>query len=217
MSNEVLMPKFVFNDLSTEDEIQAAIESANKPKFFEPGSYDLRIINAEIKGPSKSDPTWVQVTLELQGADGREIKHYLLVPTNSFRFKSANGKETMFIYTKLREFLASIGEEVSADKARTVIPKLFSNPAVLVGRALSVDIGYDGYHIARLADKTYRILDKAGKEVNELTFPDREAAIAAAAELGIAERTGGKTELKRFTSILKFHEAIDKDDNDDWS
>ena len=203
------MPKFDFSQMDvTDEEVQKASEKSS-PKFFFPGNYDLKIKSATIGKQNVNDPTWFSVQLTLGGIDEREIRTFLMVPTKTAKFNKPGLKNPLFLYIKFVAFMAGIGQQISVKTLKTVVPKVLGDLNNLIGKAVNVDIGYDGYYIGRTADKTFTIMEKSGKVLKESgEYADRDGAIADAAELGI--------NIKSFPEVLKFNptEAQPEEDSD---
>lgn len=206
--------KFKFMSVASEKEIQEA--AAPVRKSFSPGKYDLKIIDAALNitdrnptGTSPSDPTWLVYKVVLGGIGDKSINHYVLVPTATERFGAPGTKNPLFMFLKFREFLSGIGEDPT--KVQELLEPLFSDPIALVGKEVSVEIGYEGPH-ARYNenDKTFSVVDT--DDTTELLsdrFPDRDSATAAAA-------VQLKKELKNFTKVRKFVARPKQNDGQEW-
>jgi hypothetical protein len=75
--------------------------------------------------------------------------------------------------------MAGIGEPLESDaaKLKQVIPKMFSNPAkTLVGKTLTIVIGFKGNYIAYKGKDQYQIKDKDGALLSDNVFESIEEA-----------------------------------------
>lgn len=195
------MPKFNFTNLDVKSEAELAEirkgEQDAGSKFFSPGNYSLKVIEASIHANREtgsihcSDPTWFNVKLTLGDVNGRTKDLYLQVPTSSVLYQTKKGPST-FMFTKFQETLAGLGITVLVANLGTVIPKYFTNPTALVGLDINVDIGYDrkDTFAERLATGEWIIKSKdqivSDAEQKPVVFPDRNSAKVYAAEtLGV--------------------------------
>lgn len=204
------MPKFNFNfktDLSEQDLVKA--ENFGSFKQFEPGSYDLQIINAKFHKPSESDPTWGIAEVTFGGIDDRSIKSYVLFPTSHIEYRKHGIKNPLIMIGKFREFLRSIGVSPEISNLNSVMKEYFSDLSYLIGLTANVVIDYEGNHLAYdPATKEYALVDKKGNRLSDASYTDRDAAKADAAELG--------TELKNFTKIVRFNPRALITKSDAW-
>ncbi len=187
----------------TDESLQGELDKP-QGKFFGPGNYDLEIVSADFHANKTSgtifcdgDQTWFNVALVLQGADDRQTKYWLQVPTSKVTFGKKN---TYFVFKKFSEFMSAIGHPVAATTLGTIVPKFFSDPkAALKGLKVNADIGYDGPYVERVSDTEYRIM-RGAKPVEDadgpMLFPDAGSAKAAAEGLNIKVT---------FAGILKFN------------
>ncbi len=197
--------KFNFVSTITEAELVKVESGPKQSKNFEPGEYDLKIIDASINvtaanptGRSPKDPNWFVVKLVLGGVGDKTINHYLLVPTITDLFNPESGsKNPRFMFTKFREFLRGAGLPAAVDEITETLETYFLDVIQLIGKEVKVVIGYEGNHLRYNADKTYSIVDAAeDKELFDDKFPDRDSGIAFAASLNMT--------LHPFTKIKKF-------------
>jgi hypothetical protein len=214
-------PKFNLNASNLGFESQEQLDAeVNKPqgKGFQPGNYDLQIISAEfhknkITGSiyCESDETWLNVVVTLQGAEERTTKTWIQVPTTKVKF---GPKNTLFVYKKFVEFMASIGEAVTLENLGKLVPKYFSAPSeTLPGLKLNADIGYEGPHVAKAEDGSCTIV-RGNKPVEDengvMTFPDVASAKAVAEGMGIKLTYPN---IVKFTAKKKAATASKKDDS----
>jgi hypothetical protein len=201
-------PKFNLNKSNLGFESQEQLQSQlDKPsgKNFDKGNYDGEITAADFHKNKETgsiycegDETWFNVALTVVGADDRQAKYWLQVPTSTVRFGK---KGTLFVFKKFVEFMASIGVTVTLDNLGKVVPQYFSEPSkTLVGKKANFDIGYEGAYVER-DEEGCRII-RGGKPVMDdgevMTFPDFQSAKAAAEALRIK---------LTYPSILKWNPA----------
>lgn len=204
------MPNFTLGQTKiSAEEFKAATEVSGS-KQFEPGSYTLKLSNTtyhvnKVTGQiTSNDPTWVNVVTTLVGNDGREKKHFILVPTQSIFYKGPSGKETAFLFTKLQEFMAGFGTYLDFQNYAKLIPEYFGSQAQLDrlnGLEVTVDIGYTKPY-ARFVEKDKYALSINGKDYAENDevkyFPDRDSVKAFAA-------TVLQKPVQSFPEITKVH------------
>lgn len=204
------MPSFNLNKstdaFETDEELIAAEEQVNSPRYFEPGRYDLQISEARFTRPC-ADPQWYgfQVTLKTGNDDDqREIRSFHQVPTcNRPYYQKPGGKKTLFVWTNsFKPFMEGLGEVVKQSTLIPLLQRYFVGDAVekstcmvydqdqrkkvetpcislkkLVGRKLTVDIGYPGVYIDKVPGSEEYGLFKNGvivvKEGVELKAEDR--------------------------------------------
>lgn len=209
------MPKFNFKDLGvTDEELQAA--KTKNSKFFEPGTFDAKVVLVEWSKQNENDPTWYSLKVTLQ-RDDRQIRTVVMVPTEHARFEKAGIKQPLFLFTKFQDFLASLGEKCAVDDIKTVVPKLFKKVEGLVGREVNITTGYRGPYIAYAGTKQYKIVEKDGRDfkgegmVDSPVFQDRDSAIAEAATFGLDLS-------KTYVEVLTFNarEVSEDDETNPW-
>lgn len=187
----------------TDAEIQAGLEKKSGNFFDTPGPMDLTITAAEwhankITGETacRGDSTWHNVKLTLQAADGREINHWIQVPTSKIEFGE---KRTLFVYGKFQEFLISFGEAVTNAKLQGLLEKYFAKLDKLVGQKVSVTLGYEGPYVQKAPDSDEFVIMVKGQPLKdegvEVRQPDRSTAIQYAKSQGLDPS---------FIRILKF-------------
>jgi hypothetical protein len=195
----------------TAEEFEALDAKGSGGKYLNPGIYELEIVEANHHEKNGSifnakDPTWLSVKIKMAAGDATK-DHWLMVPTSKILFDEGNCKQPTFAFRNFREFMNAIGESVSADaeSLRKVVPKLFQDPKALVGKKLKAELGYKTNYLqySKTADGIveYRILDKAGKEVNPTVFSTTADAVTFAVENNIAVKE------KTYCEVLKFMPA----------
>jgi hypothetical protein len=223
MSN---IPKFELGStVLTEEQFKDATETKSKSgsKGFTPGNYNLKIANAQYhvnkdtgSVMNANDPTWLTVSVDLVGAEGRTKKHYVLVPTKSIVYKTREGKDSTFLFQKLCEFMAALGVYLDSKNYATVIKSYFENLDRLNGQDVSVDIGFNGPYVKFVSQGQYQLVIQGepyaeGGEVK--VFADADSVVAFGASLN--------KRVQRFPEIIKFHAAPEKKEdkkagNDGW-
>jgi hypothetical protein len=224
----VKIPSFNLGKTQLTAEEFANATAASTGKGFAPGNYTLKITNAEYHVNAKSgeiscpgDATWINIAVTLTGADDREKKYFLQVPTQSPFF---GAKQSTFNFKKLIEFMAALGVYLDAQNYTTVIPKYFGSPealASLVGAEVNLDIGYNKTYLQFIEKGRFKIvlLERGqSKDYVEndkvVEFPDRDSAKVFA-------MTTLNKDLQTFPEILKFHpgkerKAETKASGDGW-
>ncbi len=215
------MPKFNFKSSITEqDLIKEEAKTDFVSKFFDPGEYDLQIIDAKLNiteknptGMSSGDPTWAVFNITFGGIDDRTINSYILVPTVSEVYRKPGMKNPLLMIRMFREFLRGVGLSSEVKDLPKILNGYFKDPSALIGLSSKVVIGHEGPHAKyNKESKTYTVVDmKEEKNLLEGEFADRDSAIAAAAEIAL--------ELKPFTKIKKYIAQpvlVAKDDNGEW-
>ena len=189
----------------TEEEYQSFAESNSGSKFFEPGTYSLKIKEMELSKDkdgnfmSKQDPTWAKFKFVFEDASGRTMNHWVLAPTKKLTYNEGVSKKPEFMYHLFREFLAGLGIENDASKEslKKVMTSYFLKPKAFIGKTVDCDIGYKGPHIKYMEKGQYKIVKKDGTPVIDDTFETWDKALAASVDLNL--------KIEGFTSILKFH------------
>ncbi len=205
-------PVFNFKQLDlTEEEFQAERGNKGKPKkFFDQGNYDLKIITSEYHKPMDKEPTWFGVKLKLGGIDERVVYSYLIVPTSKIKY--GNSKHPTFMYAKFKEFMASIGEEVTIESGvlSAIVPKYFKDCSKLIGKVVNVDLGYEGAYVQYNDQESYSVIDAKGElmkgDNGEIAdYADRQSAEADAAKRGYT--------ITPFVSVLKYNSGKKVEDD----
>lgn len=201
-------PKFEFGKtkISTEELTAELAATGGSSKYFEPGNYTLKVTEAAYhtkKGTNSiaaNDPSWVNVVLTLEGADGRKIRHWVQVPTSTPRFIGKNGKSTLFPFKQLQAFAAALGVTIDASNYTTEVEKLFNEAGLkaLVGAEVNLDIGFTGPYVKFVEKGKYKIVMNGTELADE--FPDIDSAKVYAL-------TNYNKNLETFAQIVKFNPA----------
>lgn len=201
------------------EQIEADIAAEGKTsRFFDPGKYTLKIIEVDyhINKTTNSiacpkDSTWFGVKVVVGAEDGRTKDIYLQIPTSSVYYNKENSKAPLFVFKKLTEFMASIGVKLTTSNVTTVIKEFFdgdgqtlASPDKLLGQSVTLEIGYNKNSVQYTETGEYVVVIKRKPLLNEdgseMTFPDKDAAKIAAAELGFSN-------LQEFPEILRYYEG----------
>ena len=183
----------------------------SEPTFFNKGRFDdvqiVEVTEKPVKDTSK-DKTWFTVQLVL-GLGARKIHHFIEVPTVTFTH--ATRKDIPF--QMLVRFMKTIGLEVDETNVADLIPLVFGvNFDKLVGKKLSIEVGYDGAYAAK-TEAGILLHQVDGKPilcedgVNPLVFPDWDAAASYA--------EGLKINFSKFPKVTKTFPATQANDVSD--
>lgn len=206
MSKEQL-EMFSFEVTEVQDVTKAEFEKFEKDAqggnnfFSDPGSYELKIIEIDNKGPVKSDPTWIGLVIKMVGVNEEKITQYITVPTCNLNYITNAGKPTKFMYKKYKEFLIALGiDEVTQENVLTFAPKLFSEGLILdlsVQATLNYEGAYakfngkDGDVVTYVLVHNNEVVTDATNEVEgvnqPILFTTRDAAEAHAVQMGISD------------------------------
>jgi hypothetical protein len=197
-------------DITTDEALQEAIEKEQR-KGFDPGRYTLRLskprfhANKDTKSIfCKNDPTWFNVVVTLESADGRSKDYFIQVPTTKVKYTGGKGKDTLFVFGKFCEFMAAIGEAVSLQNLSKIVPKYFASEETLKkldGKEIDVDMAHEGAY-AEKVDDLFKIVLKTGdyqEDGETVMFPDFNSAKTFAAAKNI--------ELS-FVEVKKLHSKV---------
>jgi hypothetical protein len=195
------MPSFNFapTGFENQEELREAAGFSKKKtsRVFDKGIYDLQIISAANTGEDRFDSSWMQTEIVL--SDGsRRMKKWLKVPTVSIRYNEGpNNSYPLRQFMELQAFLACFGEQLdpTADSLSNLIPKYFGDPSVLIGKILTVELGYYRNYVMYV-DGKYQLVDKKDEPISDELFETRMEAEAEAKANGI--------NIQRFPEILKF-------------
>ena len=223
-------PEFKFTKKSvniTEEEFKKELEKPERGSFLGVGVHTVEITAADFHKNkntgeiwSEKDPTWFVTKITLTAGD-RSKDYYQLVPTKKIKYNEENSKAPLFVFFKFRQFMAALGEEIGADAAelQDIIPKYFSDPSVLIGKRVKIEIKYSGLHTKKVGD-SFKILNADGSDHEIFTdlFESRDAAEIAAAKAGIKLQKG--PEISSITALEKVTESEAKveetEEDDDW-
>ncbi len=215
------IPKFNLNadslDITSDADLASAIEKEGR-KGFDPGNVKLKIAKPRYHANKTTgeitcakDPTWFNVAVSLQSADGRSKDYFVQVPTSKVKYGNGE-KSTLFVFKKFVEFMSGIGEAVSLNNLGKLCEKYFGSEdalKALEGKELDVDLGYDGPHAEKSGDQ-YKIVLKTGdyqEDGETVLFPDFASAKVFANAKGI--------ELSR-VEVLKINTAIKAVKTEGW-
>lgn len=200
------IPKFKFVSSISEKELVAEeTKLKGDSKQFSPGRYDLKIIDAMLHisknspdGRSSTDPNWFMVILKIGGINDKVVSHLLMVPTITDIYNKPGIKDPRILFKFFRDFVRSLGIDSSIENMGNVLNEYFVDVSALIGKELSVDIGYEGNHAKYDTEtKTFSIVNASeDKTLFSESFPDRDSATAFAA--------GANLTLLPFTKVKKF-------------
>jgi hypothetical protein len=138
-----------------------------EPKFFLPGEYDLKIVEAyeEEKGSPSKDPSWKKLALKFSNEDEtKSVRTWVQFPTESLEFKNTTEKGAKFHVDTLLAVIRAFGHSTSESALVDSICAVFETPSKLVGKTIKVKIGYKGNHLERLGSK-WCLVDYKGVKV----------------------------------------------------
>lgn len=188
------LPRFNFSKSSIKStaDLDKALEaeSGTADKYFKPGKYEVKVIAAVHQGPSKNNPTWQKFLLTLKGASKATTTYQIAVPFETIEYKTATGKNPLFMYTKLVKLMAGLGVTLTPESLEKVLPEYFTNvEKALVGRQLSIEVGYRGNFIKYMGKngegKTQYQIQLSNGTVLPDVFADFKAAEAFAVSKSI--------------------------------
>ena len=191
-----------------EEEFQAAAaKEESGGNFLDVGQYSVKIKEAKfhINKDTDSmfcakDPTWFNVVITLE-SDGKEKLFWLQVPTSKLQFSTSSGKNELFAFRKFREFMDALGVTVLADvdELSKIVPKYFTDPSVIEGKAMKIEIQYTKPHLKRTDGGKFIICNRDGSphKLFDKEFDSRDDAVADAA-------IEGNLTLQSFPEIVKF-------------
>lgn len=224
-------PEFKFTKKSvniTEEEFQKELEKPERGSFLGVGVHTVEITEAEFHKSKRTDsiwsdkdPTWFLVRFKFTAGD-RSKDYYQLVPTKKIKFNEENSKAPLFVFFKFRQFMAAIGEEIGADAAelQDVIPKYFSDPSVMVGKRVKIEIKYSGMYAKKVGGE-YKIVNADGSDHEVFTdlFESKDKAEIAAAKAGIRLQKGPEiASVSAIEKVKKSETKVEETEevDDDW-
>ncbi len=156
-------------------------------KFIsDPGTYSMTIKAFSFGEVNPYDSAWINATVTLEDAQGRDLRHFLDIPTecrNSYLF---GDKKSTHNLENLQRFLRGLGIVFDYDNGMEQIGAIFGNPDQLIGKPLNVRLGYKGPHIKYVSKDEFLVVEKDDVTPKlEGSFPNKKAAEAAATEAGI--------------------------------
>ena len=209
---EVSIPKFSFagNSVKTDDELNAKLAETTSTggKYFRPGKHTVKIGAATYQGLA-GDDRWGKFLLTLEGVGGKSTTAQLIVPFKDVMYLAKSGKETLFMFKKIQNFMASLGVTLTVGNLQDTLTQYFSNPGkALVGKEIVINIGYAGNHIgyagknAVTGDAEYNIQMRDGsvvldpKDLTPVLFSTRDAAMAHA--------EASQIKIEEYSSVLSY-------------
>lgn len=128
--------------------VQAADEKSTR-KFMAPGEHAVRITEVEYKGTAKNDDGWDAFNLVLTNAENQSIKYYVMVMKPNIGRSWYGPEKSPFPAQKLKQLLVAFGSsDIKSDADLTgALKKYLSNPVKLIGRELTIDVGYNKPHL----------------------------------------------------------------------
>lgn len=134
-------------------------------KFFSPGEYDLKVLEAELTDAVCKDPSWKQLALKL--CDAEEIKSvrvWVQFPTESLDYTGTTEKGAKFNVDTLLAVVRAFGYSTATSSLVASIAAVFENPSKLVGKTVKVKIGYRGNHLEKVGGQ-WTLVDYKGAKV----------------------------------------------------
>lgn len=220
MSNAI--PKFNLSGstIKTDEELASLGGSGSRDTslYFRPGTYQVTITKVEYQG-SASDDRWGKFLLHLEGANGKSIRSQVMVPFRDVAFAGKNGKNTGLPFAKFKNFMLGLGIKVSVPTLEATLTEVFTNPdKTLVGRDVSVNIGYQGNYIGYAGKddagiKKYNITMKDGSVLADasgkmMTWPEYGAA-AEHAEINLIT-------VSKYVDVLDYNEGTKAAASSNW-
>lgn len=216
------MPSFDFSkaDYKDDAELTKAVEEKAKSSstVFRPGRYEVVIEAAKFLKINPNDSNWGDYEVQYKGANGRQIRDYLRVP---YKTQVFGDKKSFGPYNHLKTFCAALGQELQTPTLADQLKKLFSKPEKLVGKSVTVEIGFRKGYIkwtGKAEDGTNRYVlctrdhsEVRGSDGSALEFSDPKAAELYATDKNIA--------IDRFPNVLtyaKSAQATTGTTNDPW-
>lgn len=168
--SDVYTPVFNFDgEVTSAEELDNLTTDTNK--VFRPGKRELEVTEVRPIGPARSDKSWHNYLVMFRGVgkeEGKVITRFVLIPgTGKLTYTNKGGKESGWAFKGLRDFMAALGVDLTAENVKKVLPSYFSprNLNALVGKRLMGEIGFRGTHakyIATSEDSGYIALVKDG-------------------------------------------------------
>jgi hypothetical protein len=209
---DVTIPKFSFggNSIKTDEELNAKLAetSTSGGKYFRPGKHTVKIAAAVYQGQA-GDDRWGKFLLTLNGVGEKTTTAQLIVPFKDVMYLAKSGKETIFMFKKIQNFMSGLGVNLTVGNLQDTLTTYFTNPGKsLVGKELVIDIGYAGNHVAYAGKNTvtgdaeYQIKMRDGSvvlnssDLTPLLFSTRDAAMAHAESQQI--------KIEEYSSVLNY-------------
>lgn len=209
---DVAIPKFSFggNSIKTDEELtqKLAETTSTGGKYFRPGKHTVKVTAAVYQGLA-GDDRWGKFLLTLSGVGEKTTTAQLIVPFKDVMYIAKSGKETLFMFKKIQNFMSALGVTLTVGNLQDTLTQYFSNPAkTLVGKELIINIGYAGNHIgyagknAVTGEVEFNIQMRDGSvvcdksDLTPLLFSTRDAAMAQAEQLAI--------KIEEYSSVLNY-------------
>jgi hypothetical protein len=202
------MPKFEFagSSIKNDEDFVAAGGGEKKPRFLNPGRYDVKVAAMEYTGLAR-DPNWGSMMAVYETADGRTIRDYFMIPFTDHLYGE---KRTAFPFKRLQTIATAFGHTLTVANTADVMKTLFGKPEKLVGTPVVIDVGYEGGFIH------YAGKNKDGGKKYQIYTPDhnpvRDAATMTPVEfpdVGAAEAYAAANNLpvEKFPRILSISKS----------
>jgi hypothetical protein len=186
---------------STLNKSAASGTEKSPSKVFKPGLHEIKVVEVSEPKPDSTDATWMNYLIKFEGVGGQRTSAFVRVPTTTLAHaRDAVGRTEEY---RLRVFLRSLGRVASNETLLSDLEATFGAPKKgLVGKTLSVEIGYKKYHTSSRGKGEVVILDGKGAPVldadgEELVFPDFASARAE------GERLYGN-KFQAFPEVVKY-------------
>lgn len=189
------MVKIAFTDLDSQLE-QAGVSKNSGSKFPESpylpvGTHSVKIVEVNVKGPNKLDPTWVDVEVTVEGQNNKTRRGYIAAPTTKITYGKFESKNQFYAFKDLSRALG-IQQNQLSEKLPDVVEQLLNNPTSVVGASVEVEVGYNATHVKKVNGQ-WQIVDYKGEPhalFKYATFTDRNAALSAAKLKGVWVQSG---------------------------
>lgn len=227
MSNAVQIPSFALNadalDIKDDKSLQEAIDKEQK-RGLDAGNYTTKVTNPRFHANKdtglvtcKGDPTWFNVAVTLETADGRGKDYFVQVPTSKVKY---GPKGTLFVFRKYVEFMAAIGENVNLSNLSKITQKYFASEDTLkrlAGKEIVVDIGYEGPHAEKVTKDGNEVFQIVLNKKGDLLQLDGEPVLLPdfASCKVYAESQDPPLKLE-FPEIQKLHSNVKQASTDGW-
>lgn len=151
-------------------------------RIFKPGDHEVIIKDAKETGPNRRDNDWIDYELQLEGAGGKQIRHWLSVPTTNDESPILDGRFPGSTYKKLKSFLQALGVTVDRNNVADALDEYFTDPSRLVGMHVKINVGFRGIHLETQKGETgsleYKLVGKNGDSYCDEVFDSADAAKA---------------------------------------
>lgn len=212
-----VMPKFSTQDTieGTKEEFEQQLEKGKGLTFLtEPGRYAFKITAPKFHKMAPGDPNWAIFDITLTTPDGKDKRVFPMAPLKRINNYKYGQKQTMMVYQKLSQFLASLGVHLQFETAQAQISAIFKDITCLEGKTLEADLGYHGPYAAYQSKGVFHIISKGVALKDEagetLLFPDKKAAENYADTISL--------KLEAFIDVLSYvskTEEVGEESNDE--